>query len=78
MATGLGLLRVKFSDPQPDISSIAQDSRFLTSVVMLSSPSNFRGVDLWGLAITVLETSLRDSTFWSSSSTGDGGISISR
>ena len=43
MTTGLGLLRVKFSDLQPEISSIAQDGRFLTSVVMLPSPSDFGG-----------------------------------
>ena len=77
MTTGLGLFGVEFSDPQPDISSIAQDRRFLTSVVMLPFPSNFGGVDLLGLAITMVETSPRGGTFWSSSSTGDGGISIS-
>ena len=71
--TGLGLLGVKFLDPQPDVSSIAWDRRFLTSIVML--PSNFMG-DLWGLATTLVETSPRGSTFWSGSSTGGGGISI--
>ena len=30
MTTGLGLLGVEFLDPQPDISSIDQDRRFLT------------------------------------------------
>ena len=40
MTTGLGLLGVKFLDPQPDISSIAQDRRFLTSMVILPSPSD--------------------------------------
>ena len=43
MTTGLGLLRVEFLDPQPDVSGIAQDRSFLTSTVMLPSPSNFRG-----------------------------------
>ena len=41
--TGLVLLRVKFLDPQLDVSSIAWDRRFLTSIVMLPSPSNFGG-----------------------------------
>ena len=76
--TGFGLLRVEFSDPWPDMFSIAQDRRFLTSMVMLPSPSNFGGVDLWGLAITMVETSPISSTFWSSSSASDGGMSISR
>ena len=43
MTTGLGLLRVKFLDMQPDVSNTAQDRRLLTSMVMLPSPS-----DLWG------------------------------
>ena len=43
MTTGVGLLGVKFLDPQPDISSKAWDRRFLTIMVMLPSPSNFRG-----------------------------------
>ena len=77
MTTGFGPFRVKFLDPQPDISSIAQDRRFLTSMVMLPSSSNL-GVDLWVLAIMMVETSPIGSTFWSSSSAGDGGMSISR
>ena len=43
MTTGFGLLGVKFLDPWPDVSSITQDRRFLTSMVMLPSPSNFVG-----------------------------------
>ena len=43
MTTGFGLLRVKFLDPQPDISSTTQDKRFLTSIVMLPSPSDLGG-----------------------------------
>ena len=43
MTTGVGLLVVEFSDPQPDASSNAQDRRFLTSMVMLPSPSDFGG-----------------------------------
>ena len=78
MTIMLGLLGVKFSDPQPDISSIAWDRRFLTSVVMLPSPSDFGGVDLWGLAIMMVETLPRGSIFWSGSSTGDGRMSISK
>ena len=78
MTTGCGLLVVELLDLWPDISSIAQDKRSLTSLVMLPSPSNFGGVDLWGLAITMLETSPRGSTFWSGSCTGGGGMSISR
>ena len=78
MTTGVGLLGVKFSDPQPDILSNTQDRRLLTSMVMLPSPSNFGGVDLSGLAITMVETLPRDGTFQSSSSAGDAGISISR
>ena len=78
MITGLGLLRVKFSDLQPDISNTAQDRRFLTSTVMLPSPSNFEGVHLCGLATTMVETSPRGSSFWSGSSTWSCRISISR
>ena len=43
MTTGFDLLGVKFSDPWPDMFSIARDRRFLTSMVMLPSPSDFRG-----------------------------------
>ena len=43
MTTGLGLPKVKFSDLQPDISSITQDRRFLTARVMLPSPYNLGG-----------------------------------
>ena len=39
--TGVGLLGGKCLDPQLDISSIAWDRRFLTSIVMLTS--NFGG-----------------------------------
>ena len=40
--TGVGLLGDECLDPQLDISRIAQDRRFLTSIVML--PSNFWGI----------------------------------
>ena len=43
MTIGLGLPRVEFSDPQPDVSSITWDRRSLTSLVMLPSPSNLGG-----------------------------------
>ena len=70
---GVCLPGVEFLDLQLDVSSIAWDRRFLTSVVML--PSNFRE-DLWGLVTTMVETLPRDSIFWSGSSTGGGRISI--
>ena len=38
---GVGLLGDECLDPQLDVSSIAWDRRFLTSIVML--PSNFGG-----------------------------------
>ena len=47
MTAGLGLLGVKFSDLQPDISNTAQDRRLLTSMFMLPSPSDL-GVGLMG------------------------------
>ena len=77
MTVGCDLLRVELLDPWPDVSSIAWDKRSLTSLVMLPSPSDFGRVDLWGLAITMVETLPRDSTFWSGSSTVGGGMSIS-
>ena len=43
MTTGLGLLGVEFLDLQPEISSTSWDRRFLTSMVMLPSPSHFGG-----------------------------------
>ena len=46
--TGFGLFGVEFLDPWPDMSSITQDRRFLTSRVILLSTSDFWGVDLWG------------------------------
>ena len=78
MTTGLGLFGFKFLDPQPDVSSIAQDRKFLTSMVMLPSPSDFGGwiygdwlsqlardfAKRWYLLVQLLH--------W------DGGISISR
>ena len=73
MAIGCSLLRVELSDPWPEVCSIAWDKRSLTSLVMLPSPSNFGGVDLWGLAIMMVETLPRDGTFWSGSSTVGGG-----
>ena len=47
MTTGVGLLRVEFLDLQPDISSNAWDRRFLTSMVVLPSPSNLGGGLMW-------------------------------
>ena len=44
MTTGLGLLRVEFLDPQPDVSSIVWDRRFLTYIVMQPSPSDFGAI----------------------------------
>ena len=63
------------SDSQLDSSSTAWDRRLLTSVIIL--PSDFRG-DLCGLVIRMVETSLRGDIFWSGSSRGSEGISISR
>ena len=68
-----GLLGDKCLDPQLDISSIAWDKRFMTSIVML--PSNFGG-NLWRLATMMVKTSPRDSIFRSGSSIGGDGISI--
>ena len=70
---GVGLLGDECLDLQLDVSSIAQDRRFLTSVVIL--PSNFGG-DLWGLATMMVETLPRGSTFGFGSSIGGDGISI--
>ena len=78
MTTGCSLLRAELLDPWPDVSGTTQDKRSVTSLVMLPTPSDFGGVDLWGLTITMVETSPRGSTFWSGSSTVDGGMSISR
>ena len=76
--TWCGLLRVELLDPWPDISSITWVKRSLTSLVMLPSPSDFGWGGLMGLAIRMVETSPRGSTFWSGSSTVGGGMSISR
>ena len=46
MTTGFGLLRVEFLDPWPDVSGIVWDRRFLTSKVMLPSPSDLGGFNL--------------------------------
>ena len=78
MTAGCGLLRVELSDLWPDISSITQDKRSLTSLVKLPSPSDFGRVDLQAPAIMMVETSPRGDTFWSGSSTLGGGMSISR
>ena len=43
MATGVGLLGVKFLGLQPNVSSTTWDRRFLTSMVMLPCPSDLRG-----------------------------------
>ena len=65
--TGVGLLGEECLDLQLDVSSTAQDRRFLTSVVML--PSNYGGY-LWGLATMMVETLPRGGVFWSGSSIG--------
>ena len=70
---GVGLLGDECLDPQLDTSSISQDRKLLTSIVIL--PSNFGG-DLWGLATRMVETLPRGSIFWSSSSTKGEGMSI--
>ena len=75
---GCSLLGVELSDLWPDVSSIAWDKISLTSLIRLSSPSDFGRVDLWGLAIMMVETLPRGGTFWSGSSTVGGGMSISR
>ena len=48
MTTGFGLFGVEFPDPWPDMSNITWDRRLLTSIVMLTSPSNFGGGGLMG------------------------------
>ena len=78
MTTGFSLLRVEFPGPWPDISNMAQDRRLLTSMVMLTSPSNFGRVVLWGLAIMMVECLPIGGTFWSGSSARFCGMSISR
>ena len=78
MTAGCGLLGFELLDLWPDISSIAQDKRSLTSLVMLPHPSDFGGVDLWGLAITMVETSSVGGTFWSWLLHWGGWMSISR
>ena len=61
MITGAGCLGVKFLDPQPDVSSTTWDRRFLTSIVMLPSPSDL-GDGFTRLATMVVETSPRGNT----------------
>ena len=78
MTTWHGLLGVELLDPWLDVSSISWDKKSLTSLVMLPSPSDFSRVDLWGLAIMMVETSPRGGTFSSGSFTMGGGMSISR
>ena len=76
--TGFGLLRVEFPDPWPDMSNIIWHRRFLTSMVMLDSPSDFGGVVLWWLAIMMVENLPIGSAFLSSYPTRYCGMSISR
>ena len=61
-------------DPQLDASSTAQNRTLMTSIVIW--PLDFGG-DLGGLVIRMVGMSLRGGIFWSSSSTGGKGISIS-
>ena len=77
MTTGLGLLRVKFLDLQPDISNTAQDRRFLTSMVMLPSPSDFGGGLKW-TGYNEGEGLVKRQYLWPVSSTRDGRILIPR
>ena len=78
MTTGFGLFGVKFPDPWPDVSNITRDRRLLTSMVMLTSPSDFGGVVLWGQAIMMVEHLPMGDAFQSSSSAMDCGMSFSR
>ena len=71
----VGLLGDNCWDPQLDTSCIAQGSRLLTSMVML--PSDLGG-DLGELVLRMIGMSSRCRIFWSSSSTGGEGMSISR
>ena len=71
--TWLGLLKVEFLDPEPDVFSIAWDRRFLTSTVML--PSNLGGI--YGNWLPQWWRPHQEAIpFWSCSSTGGGRISI--
>ena len=78
MTTGFGLLRVKFPDPWPDMPSITQDRRLLTSMVMLTSLSGFGGMVLRGLVIIMVEHLPIGDAFWSGSSAMGYKMSISR
>ena len=77
MTTRLGLLKVEFLDHSqtfPASLGIGDSLPPWSCYPLLP----ILGVDLWGLAITVIETLPRGSTFWSGSSAGDGRMSISR
>ena len=74
-AAVVDLLGDEHLDSQLDASSTPQDRRLLTSVVIL--PSDLRA-DLCGLVIRMVETLPRGGIFWSGSSIGSEGISISR
>ena len=76
--TGFGLFGVEFPDPWPDVSNTARDRRLLTSMVMLTSLSSFRGVVLRGLHIMIAEHLPRDDAFQSGSFAMGCGMSISR
>ena len=77
MTTGLGLLGVEFLDLQPDVSSTAWDRRFLTSMVMLPSPSNLGGGLMWAGYDDGGDLAKRQYLLVQLS-TRDGRISISR
>ena len=78
MTTGFGLFGVKFPDPWPDVSNITWDRRLLTSMVMLTSLSNFGGVVLRGLVIMIVEHLPMGDAFQSSSSAMGCRMSVSR
>ena len=69
------LLGSDYWDSQLDASNTAWDRRLLTSVVIL--PSDLGG-DLGGLVIKTVGMSSRGGIFWSGSSIGGEGISISK
>ena len=71
----VGLLGDDCWDPQLDTSNTAWDRRLLTFTVIL--PLDLAG-DLGGLVIKTVGMSSRGGIFWSGSSIGGEGISISK
>ena len=71
----VGLLGDDCWDPQLDTSNTAWDRRLLTSVIIL--PLDL-GEDLGGLVIKMIGMSSGGGIFWSGSSIGCEGISISK